>query len=305
VSANTEEVNAVALGHRALIDTQAKARVLIEALPYITEYAGRRIVVKVGGEVVDDPTAAASFAADLVLLKAVGINVVLCHGGGPQISREMANMGREPTFVNGLRVTDAETMEITAMVLLGVLNRNLVSLLNVHGPQAVGVSGVDGRLFVVEPERAELGYVGRIREVTPDPVVRLLDDGYIPVVASIGMDDTGAAYNVNADLAAGRLAAAIGAEKYVLLTNVEGLYESFGDADTLISEIDRDGLRALRDGGSLSAGMVPKVDSILTALDGGVGRAHILDGRVEHAVLLEIFTPEGIGTMVRGSGRES
>ncbi|MFN8103175.1 MAG: acetylglutamate kinase [Acidimicrobiia bacterium] len=267
-------------------------------MPYLRELAGRRVVVKCGGEIVDDAEQAASLVQDLLLLKMVGIDVVLCHGGGPQISRMMKRLGLEPAFREGRRVTDAETMEITAMVLLGRVNLELVGLLNVHGTEAIGVNGADGRLFLVETDPRGIGYVGRIVEVSPEPVDRLLADGYLPVVASIGMDAGGRPHNINADEAAGRLAAALGAEKFVLLTNVEGLYESFGDEDSLVSEIDPPGLRALAAGGSLSAGMGPKVEGILAAVEGGVPRCHILDGREDHALLLEIFTPEGIGTMV-------
>ncbi len=285
---------------RTIAETQAKAKILLESLPYIKSFAGARVVVKVGGEILDDPAAAESFTTDLVLLKTVGVDVVLCHGGGPQISRMMTDLGLEPRFVDGLRVTDEEALDVTAMVLLGTLNRRLVGLLNTHGPQAVGLSGLDGRLFLAETESPELGFVGRIVEVSPEPVTRLLQDGYLPVVAPLGMDASGRAYNVNADTAAAELAVALRAEKLVLLTNVEGLYETFGDADTLVSEIDVAGLSSLRESGSLSAGMLPKVDAVTRAVQGGVRRAHILDGRVDHAVLLEIFTPEGIGTMVTG-----
>lgn len=283
---------------RVATEMQAKAKVLVEAMPYLRELSGRRVVVKCGGEIVDDAAQAASLVQDLLLLKMVGIDVVLCHGGGPQISRMMQRLGLEPEFRDGLRVTDADTMDVTAMVLLGRINLELVGLLNVHGEEAIGVNGVDGRLFLVEAQAPELGFVGRVVEVSPEPVERLLADGYLPVVASIGMDADGRPHNINADVAAGRLAAALEAEKFVLLTNVEGLYETFGDADSLVSEIDPPGLRTLAGSGSLSAGMLPKVEAVLTAVDGGVPRAHILDGRERHALLLEIFTPEGIGTMV-------
>lgn len=283
---------------RDVAETQAKAGTLIAALPYIQQFAGTTFVVKVGGEIADDPDGAASFVRDLVILKHVGIDVVLCHGGGPQITRMMQSLGTEARFVDGLRVTDPATMEITAMVLLGEVNRRLVTSLNVHGPLAVGISGIDARLFEVAERDPALGLVGDVTAVNPAPVQRLLDDGYIPVVATIGADSDGVTYNINADSAAGALAAALGAEKFVVFTNVEGLYETFGDEDSLISEIDLEGLRALADGGTLGSGMVPKVGAIITALDGGVRAAHILDGRVRHAVLLEIFTDEGIGTKI-------
>jgi acetylglutamate kinase len=288
----------VTASRRDVVETQAKAGTLIAALPYIQQFAGTTFVIKVGGEIADDPDGAASFVRDLVILKHVGIDVVLCHGGGPQITRMMQSLGTEARFVDGLRVTDPATMEITAMVLLGEVNRRLVTSLNVHGPLAVGISGVDARLFEVAERDPALGLVGDVVAVNPAPVQRLLDDGYIPVVATIGADTDGVTYNVNADSAAGALAAALGAEKFVVFTNVEGLYETFGDEDSLISEIDLEGLRTLADGGTLGTGMVPKVDAIITALAGGVGAAHILDGRVRHAVLLEIFTDEGIGTKI-------
>lgn len=288
-----------------MIDPQAKAKILLEALPYMKEFADRTVIVKGGGEIVDNPQAAASFARDIVLLRAIGVRVVLCHGGGPQISRTMEALGKEPVFRRGLRVTDDETLEVTAGVLLGTVNRRLVSLLNAHGPLAVGVSGVDARMFVTHAPEPDLGLVGEIVDVNPEPVDRLLDDGYIPVVASLGMGADGATHNINADVAAGALAGALGAEKYIVLTNVAGLYESFGDADTLLSQIDAGVLRAMRDSGTLSAGMIPKVDSILAAMDAGVRSAHILDGRLEHSVLLEIFTRDGVGTMVRGAGESA
>lgn len=286
---------------RVMAETQAKARVLLEALPYIKQFHGRRVVVKVGGDVADDETLAASFTRDLVLLKHVGVDVVLCHGGGPQISRMMARLGKEPTFVGGLRVTDAETLGLTAMVLIGDVNRTLVGHINAHGPHAVGMSGVDGRLLMCRPKDPQLGFVGEITEVDPSPIERLLEDGYLPVVASVAMDSEGHSYNVNADSAAGALAGALAAEKLIVLTNVEGLYEDFGDADSLIAEIDQASLRAMYDDGALHTGMLPKVAAILSALDEGVGAVHILDGRVEHALLLEIFTPEGIGTKIASS----
>ncbi len=284
--------------NRVTADTQAKASVLIEALPFLKNFGGKRVVIKVGGELLDNESASASFAQDLILLKSVGIQVVLCHGGGPQISRAMKKLGKEPKFLNGLRVTDQETMQIMSMVLLGDLNQKLVSLLNVHGPKAVGVSGADGQLFTVEQENPDLGFVGKISKVNTDIITKTLDNGYMPVVGSVGVDAQGQAYNINVDLAAGRLASALKAEKLIVLSNVQGLYETFGDENSLIPEIKAKGLRKMKASGSLTEGMIPKVDGILEALDGGVKRAHILDGRVNHAVLLEIFTPEGIGTMI-------
>lgn len=278
--------------------TQSKASILIEALPFLKKFGSKRVVIKVGGELLDNEEATKSFAQDLILLKSVGIQIVLCHGGGPQISRAMKKFGKEPKFIDGLRVTDEETMEIMSMVLLGKLNRKLVSLLNVHGPKAIGISGADGSLFKAKQKSPELGFVGDIVNVNSKVVTKLLDDGYLPVIGSVGIDEEGLPYNINVDIAAGRLASELGAEKLIILSNVEGLYETFGDENSLIPEIKAKGLRKMKDSGSLTSGMIPKVEGILYAIDGGVERAHILDGRVNHAVLLEIFTPEGIGTMI-------
>ncbi|MCC6932036.1 MAG: acetylglutamate kinase [Deltaproteobacteria bacterium] len=282
-----------------IFDLQKKTETLIEMLPYVTEFSGKRVLIKVGGEILEDMNSAKSFCQDIILLRALGLQVVLCHGGGPQITKLMKSMNKEAVFVRGQRVTDAETLDLTAMVLLGNINRTLVSLLNTFGKRAVGMSGVDARLFVCRAKDPALGFVGEICSVSARPIMNLLNNNYLPVVASLGMDNEGNNYNINADTAAGELAKAIGAQKLILLTNVEGIYENFEDKSSLISELDEQGLRELLAGGTLAAGMIPKVESILTALSGGVPHAHILDGRIEHAVLLEIFTAEGIGTMVR------
>lgn len=277
---------------------QEKASVLIEALPFIKQFADKVLVIKVGGELVDDQAAAASLAQDIYLLRSVGVKVVVCHGGGPQISRAMKRFGKEPEFIDGHRATDKETLEITAQVLLGDINRKLVSLLNVHGKRAMGLSGVDGKLIVVSQKSEKLGFVGEIEEVNIEVITSLLEQGFIPVVASLGADEAGTTYNINADVAAGHIAKSLKAEKLVVLTNVEGLYESFGDKNSLLSEINTRELQGLIHHGGLSAGMLPKTEAILGALHGGVKRAHILDGRVTHSLLIEIFTEEGAGTMV-------
>lgn len=283
---------------RVLADTQSKAHVLVEALPFLKQFGGKRVLIKVGGELLEDEAAVASFAQDLILLKSVGIEVVLCHGGGPQITRMMKRVGKEAKFINGHRVTDKETIELGAMVLLGSLNARLVGMLNTHGAKAVGMSGVDGRMLMVEPKDESLGFVGKIVTSSAEPLAMALEAGYLPVVASIGMDDNGELYNINADLAACELAVAIGAIKFVLLTNVPGLYKTFGVSDSLIPEIDTTGLKVMMKSGDITAGMIPKIEAVIYALEHGVRQTHILDGRVEHAVLLEIFTPEGVGTMV-------
>lgn len=289
---------------REIEETQSKASVLLEALPFIQKFSGTRMLVKVGGELFEDDAAAKSLALDLGFLRMTGIDVVLVHGGGPQISRMMRKFEKEPEFINGQRKTDAETLELTAMVLLGDINRRIVSFLNTSGTPAIGLSGADDCLLQVEQKDPELGFVGTVKKINTSPIDKLLADGYLPVIAGMGVDEAGQLYNVNADSVAGKIALAIGANKYVLLTNVSGLYETFGEENSLISEIDTHGLIRLISTGKLTAGMLPKVESILSAVNGGVKRAHILDGRVQHALLLEVFTPEGIGTMVQAQEKD-
>lgn len=286
---------------------QDKARVLREALPWITRWAGRTLVVKYGGNVSDgsDPFTAdpltASFAADVALLRRVGLRVVVVHGGGPQISALGARLGLEPRFVDGLRVTDPATLEVVRMALLGQVNPLLVGLVAAEGVRAVGVSGTDGDLVLARPAADALGAVGEVETVDPRVLVTLLDDGAVPVVATLARTAEGREVNVNADTVAGAVATALDADKLIYLTNVPGLYEDFGaeGGGTLLSEVRVERLRAMLASAQLHTGMVPKVRSIVSALDGGVHQAHLLDGRVEHALLLEIFTDEGIGTMVR------
>lgn len=285
-----------------------KSHVLAEALPYIREFSGKIVVIKYGGHAMDDPALADLFAQDVVLMRLVGMNPVVVHGGGPQISDLMRRLGKEPEFVDGLRVTDAETVDIARMALVGKVNREVVTALNQHGSRAVGLSGEDAGLMHVGPRDARLGFVGDIRHVDTAIVDRLLGEEFIPVIATIGMDETGQAYNVNADTAAGAIAEALGAEKLVYLTDVPGVYADYPDPASLVSRIDADGLDALVADGRASEGMVPKLTSCVHALRHGVARAHILDGRIPHALLLEFFTREGIGTMVSrgvvGSGAE-
>ena len=277
-----------------------KARTLIEALPYIRSYHGQVVVVKLGGEPLDDPTLAAQVAEDIALLSLVGVRVVVVHGGGPQISRAMEERGMEPRFLGGLRVTDDASMELVQQVLIGEINSGLVRRLNAAGIAAVGMSGIDASTMVAEklggPGGEDLGRVGRVTSVDPSYLHAVLDGGFTPVVASIAPTADGLALNVNADAAAASVAIALGAEKLVYVTNVEGLYRDLGDRDSLVSELKTDDLAALAP--TLSSGMRPKAESALSALQHGVAKVHILDGRVEHALLLEIFTPEGIGTQV-------
>ena len=275
-----------------------KAATLLESLPYIRAWRNRTIVVKIGGQALDDPALTALVADDLALLTLVGVHVVIVHGGGPQVSAAMRSAGIEPSFVGGLRVTDDESIEIVRRVLVGSINNDLVAALGAAGVRAVGLSGADGQVIAASKLASEpdLGNVGEIVSVRTELVSVLLREGYTPVVASIAPGPDGGPLNINADEVAGRLATALEAEKLVFLTNVDGLYADFGDEGSLISELKAGELRTMA--ADLSEGMRPKAISILAALDGGVGKAHILDGRVTHALLLEVFTDEGIGTQV-------
>jgi len=275
-----------------------KAAILAEALPYIREFSGRVVVVKYGGHAMEDPALADLFAADVVLMRLVGMLPVVVHGGGPQISDLMRRLGKEPEFIDGRRVTDAETVEIVRMALVGKVNREVVAALNRHGSYAVGLSGEDAGFLKVDPRDPALGFVGDVRHVDPTIVERLLREDLIPVIATVGIGDDGHPYNVNADSVAGAIAEALGAEKLVYLTDVAGLYERWPDESSLVSRLDVAGLERLLGAGAISEGMIPKVESCVAALRNGVARAHILDGRLPHALLLEFFTREGVGTMV-------
>jgi acetylglutamate kinase len=279
-------------------DAGVKAHILAEALPYIREFSGKTVVIKYGGSAMEDPALADLFAQDVVLMRLVGMNPVVVHGGGPQISDLMRRLGKEPEFVDGLRVTDAETVDIVRMALVGKVNREIVASVNQHGSYAVGLSGEDAGLITVAPRDERLGFVGDVRRIDPSILQRLLREELIPIVATVGVDEAGQAYNVNADTVAGAIAEALAAEKLVYLTNVTGLYRDLADEESLISHVDATGLRDLIDTGSISEGMIPKLRSCVDALKAGVARAHILDGRIPHALLLEFFTREGIGTMV-------
>jgi len=272
------------------------ASILVEALPYIRRFSGKVVVVKYGGNAMSSDLA--TFAEDIVLLHSVGMKVVVVHGGGPQIGDLLKRLGMESRFVDGLRVTDAETLDVARMVLVGKVNRELVSAINAHGPLAVGMSGEDGAFLSASPRSAELGFVGDIVAVDPMLLKRLLDSELIPVVATIGIDAEGQAYNVNADTAAGAIAAALPAEKLVYLTDVEGIRKDPADPGSLMSTITVDELDAMVADGSVRDGMIPKVASCTAAVRAGVGHAHVLDGRIPHVLLVEFFTDAGIGTMV-------
>ena len=285
------------IDERAL-DASAKAAVLAEALPYIREFAGSTVVIKYGGHAMEEPGLAELFAQDVVLMRLVGMNPVVVHGGGPQISELMRRLGKEPEFVDGLRVTDADTVDIVRMALVGKVNREVVTTLNRHGSYAVGLSGEDAGLITVEQRDERLGFVGDVSRVDPAILERMLREELIPVVATVGVDEDGQAHNVNADAAAGAIAQTLRAEKLVYLTDVPGLYRDVADHTSIVSRVDVSGLSALLDDGQVGEGMIPKVQSCIDAIRGGVRRAHILDGRQPHALLLEFFTREGIGTMV-------
>jgi acetylglutamate kinase len=292
-------VTSTARGHVAL----PKAAALVEALPWLKTFSGRTIVVKYGGNAMTSPELQQAFAEDVVFLRYAGVRVVVVHGGGPQITAHLDRLGLASEFRGGLRVTTPETMEVVRMVLVGQVNSDVVSLINAHGPFAVGLSGEDASLFTAERRDAlvdgrpvDVGNVGEVVEVQPQIVHALLDEGKVPVVATVARGRDAQLYNVNADTAAAALAVALGAEKLVVLTDVEGLYADWPASDDVISEIRADELEAMIP--SLSSGMVPKMAACLAAVRGSVPRAHVLDGRVAHSLLLELFTDEGVGTMV-------
>lgn len=285
----------------AALTPVTKARVLVEALPYIKRFWGQVVVVKYGGNVLagtDDQTALRLFAEDIVLMRSVGMRPVVVHGGGPQIADMLARLSIASEFRNGLRVTDAETLDVVRMVLVGKVNRDVVSAINVHGALAVGMSGEDANLLRVTARDPSLGFVGDVASVNTEVLQRLLADELIPVIATIGVDDVGQAYNVNADTAAGSIAGALGAVKLVYLTNVEGLRRDVDDPASHISSVTVIELETMLADGTLTGGMIPKIESCLHAIRCGVQKAHILDGRAPHALLLEVFTNAGIGTEV-------
>ncbi|GAA1688491.1 acetylglutamate kinase [Nonomuraea maheshkhaliensis] len=286
-----------------LTTAQAKAESLIEALPWLTRFHGATVVIKYGGNAMTEESLKEGFAEDVVFLHHAGLRPVVVHGGGPQISTALDQLGIESTFTAGLRVTTPEAMQVVRMVLTGQVNRDIVGLVNRHGPFAVGMSGEDAHLFtavrkhaLVDGEPVDIGQVGEIIKVEPGAVEALLDNGRIPVISSVARGDDGEIYNVNADTAAAALAVALKAHKLIVLTDVEGLYANWPDDTDVIDLLTADELAALMP--TLSSGMVPKMEACLTAVQGGVPQAHVLDGRVSHSLLLEIFTNEGIGTMV-------
>ncbi len=282
------------------ITNARRARVLTEALPYIQKYYGKVVVVKYGGNAMVDPSLKRQVMEDIVLLHLIGVKVVLVHGGGPEISDLMKRLGKEAKFVNGLRVTDEETVDVVQMVLAGKVNKSLVSLLGSHGGLAMGISGLDGRLIEAECKDEALGFVGKITKINIKPVTDLLNADYIPVISTIGGSKNGTVYNINGDTAAGYIAGALGAKRLIMMTDVAGVLRDPSDPDSIIRKITVTEAKKLKEEGIISGGMIPKVDCCIDALDHGVQKVIIMDGRVPHSILMELLTDEGAGTMVVG-----
>lgn len=281
------------------MDTSKRAKVLVQAMPYIKKYAGETVVVKYGGNAMINEDLKSAVMSDLVLMQLVGINVVLVHGGGPEISSMLKAVGKESKFENGMRVTDAETIDIVQQVLAGKVNKSLVQLLESHGGHAIGLCGLDGRMLMAEKliTSADLGFVGEIKEVNAKPLEMVMNNGYIPIVATVAGGYDGSVYNINADLAAAQIAAKLGAKKLILMTDIRGLLRDINDENSLISVVNVSDVPMLKRDGIIKGGMIPKIDCCVEAVRNGVSRAHIIDGRLEHSILLELFSDEGIGTM--------
>ncbi len=280
------------------ITNAQRAEVLTQALPYIQKYNGKIVVIKYGGNAMVSEELKQQVMEDMVLLWLIGVKVVLVHGGGPEISENLNKIGKESKFVDGLRVTDAETMEIVQMVLSGKINKGLVNLIETKGGKAMGISGIDGRMIKAICKDERLGFVGRITEVNVDPIFDLLNNGYIPIVSSVGCDEEGNIYNINADTAAAYIAGALKAERLITMTDIEGVLKDKDDPTTVIREIDTKAAVRLFEDGTISGGMIPKVECCLDAIARGVGKVTIMDGRVPHALLIETLTDEGAGTMI-------
>ena len=281
------------------ISHEQRATVLMEALPYITKYHNKIIVIKYGGAAMLNECLKRQVMGDIALLHLVGIRVVLVHGGGSEISELLGRMGKETRFIDGLRVTDRETAEVVQMVLAGKINKGLVALMETYGRHAIGLSGLDGRMIRVRRLDERLGYVGEILEVDPAPIVSQLENGYIPIISTLGCDDEGSVYNINADTAAARVAAALEAESLISMSDIPGLLRDVDDENSLIRRVCIDEIPGLMEQGVISGGMIPKIECCVEALRGGVRKVFILDGRVEHSILMEVLTDAGIGTMVR------
>lgn len=279
------------------ISNADRARVLVHALPYIQDYAGKIVVIKYGGNAMTSEKLKDSVMRDIVLLWLIGVKVVLVHGGGPEITDMLNRLGKKSEFVGGLRVTDKETADIVQMVLAGKVNKSLVNLVENKGGNAIGLSGVDGHMIEAAPKNADLGFVGDITAVNVQPILDVIDKGYIPIVSTVGCDKEGNIYNINADTAAAKIAGALGAESLISMTDICGILEDKDDPDTLISVIKTDEAPALIESGVISGGMIPKTECCINAIEWGVNRVFIIDGRIPHSILIEMLTDEGIGTM--------
>lgn len=283
------------------ISTAERAKVLVQALPYIQKYAGKTVVVKYGGNAMINNDLKDAVMSDIVLMQLVGINVVLVHGGGPEISAMLKKIGKESQFVGGMRVTDEETIDIVQMVLAGKVNKDLVQLLEHHGGRAVGLCGLDGGMLTAEKLRSnegDLGYVGRIVDVNTDIIIDATRNGYVPIISTVAGGENGEVFNLNADVAAARIAAKLDAIKLILMTDIRGLLRDKDDENTLIPVVNVSEVPSLKNQGIISGGMIPKIDCCVEAVRRGVNRAHILDGRIPHSILIELFSDEGIGTML-------
>ncbi|WP_432406225.1 acetylglutamate kinase [Wukongibacter sp. M2B1] len=283
-----------------------EVKVLIEALPYIKKFAGKTFVIKFGGSIMKNKTAKDAFIKDIVLMKLIGVNLVIVHGGGPKISENLNALGIESNFINGLRVTDEETMKVVEMVLAGYINKEIVFDINSNGVKAIGISGKDGGFIKAEKkyiynnnEKIDIGFVGDVKEINVDFLEDLIDKNYIPVIAPTGFDEEGNSYNINADYVASSVSFAIKAEKLILLTDVEGLYKDISDKTTFISQLTKNEAKTFIDDGIINGGMRPKLECCISAIENGTKSVHMIDGRKEHCLLLEIFTDKGIGTMIK------
>lgn len=281
-----------------LFSNHERAEVLTQALPYIKRYTGKIVVVKYGGNAMINEELKQQVMEDIVLLWLIGVKIVLVHGGGPEINDLMDRLGKKPTFVNGLRVTDKETVDIVQMVLAGKVNKTLVNLLEMKGGKAMGISGMDGRLIEAKMKNPDLGYVGEITKIHITPVLDLLEKGYIPVISTVGCDKQGNAYNINGDTAAAYIAGAMNAERLIMMTDIDGILRDRNDPSTLIRELTTIEAKQLEKDGIISGGMLPKVECCIKAISEGVKNVIIMDGRVSHAILMELLTDEGAGTMV-------
>ena len=277
-----------------------RAEVLVQAMPNIQHYTGSIVVIKYGGNAMINEELKQHVMEDMVLLQLIGVRVVLVHGGGPEITETMQRMGKESVFQDGLRVTDRETVDIVQMVLAGKVNKSLVNLLEVKGGNAIGISGMDGRLITAEMKNEKLGYVGTVTKVNPRPILDLLEKGYIPVISTLGCDAQGNIYNINGDTAAAAIAGALGARRLILMTDIDGILRDRNDPDSLISQMTIHEARELQGAGVISGGMIPKVECCISAIEQGVKKVIILDGRVPHAILMELLTDRGAGTMIQG-----